>query len=234
MSRIESRQGTQKIFLKIVDGALRQKSAEGLMGAERREWQAGGQSGVSWEIPHVSVTGFIENISFFEGEKDGRRFSTLNIELDENEDGRVPVVTASVSTKYAQDIMKKLPNVDFAKEVRIRPFSFTPEGQEKETAGVEITQADSTGAFLRKVSSYFIDTVFKDGKEQYVPVNGYPTRSKPWSEQNDGERQIYRIESLQFLINFTKGQTIHRIIPPYLRGQGQVDIAPENLDAIPF
>lgn len=200
MSRIEKSQKNDKVFLKIAEGSLRQPVPKGTSDAVEREWSAGGETGTAYEIVHNAIFGRITDVSFFDGEKDGRRFTNLNLTLDENEDGKFPKLGISVGSKYAQDIMKKLPNVSFSEEVRIRPYAFTPEGEDKEVVGVEITQRGSDDKFSKKVNNFFVK---KEG-EKWMAINGFPTRSKPWSEQSDGERKIYRIQVEDFLINYTK------------------------------
>lgn len=207
MSGIEKSIKNDKIFLKIAEGALRQPVPKGTPGAEERDWQAGGESGTAYELVHNAVFGRIVAVDFFEGEKNGKRFTTLNITLDADEDGKFPRLGVPVGSKYAQDIMKKLPNVNFLEEVRIRPFSFTPDGEDKEITGVEITHRGSDDKFSKKVENYFTK---KDG-EKWVQVNGFPIRSKPWSEQSEGERKIYRIQVEEFLINYTKENIIPKV-----------------------
>lgn len=211
MSTIEKSQVNTKIFLKIVDGTLRQEVTKETVGAVKREWKAGGEVGEKWELPYPAVSGRITEVSFFEGEKDGRRFQTLNIQLDQNEDGYIPVISVSTNTKYARDIFSKLPSVHIGEEVRIRPYKFLPDGQEKEVVGVEITQRGQDGTFSKKVDSYFFEPVHKNGVLTYVPTHGFPVRNKPWSEQSDADREIYRIQVRQFLIDYIKENIIPKL-----------------------
>jgi len=204
MSKIEKDTGNNKIFLKIIEGSLRQSVPEGTHDAILREWQAGGQTGTVHEIVHKAAYGKIIDVSFYDGEKDGRKFKTLNITLDENEDGKTPVIGVSVCTKYAQDIMKKLPNINFDEEVRIRPFSFIPDGEEKNVVGVEITQRDKEDNFTKKVENHFIEKKTTDGIEKWLPINGFPAREKTYNEQTDEEREIYKIQVRSFLIKNTE------------------------------
>ena len=204
MSQIEKEKNNNNIYLKIIDGSLKQAVKPGTMGAEERTWQAGGKSGVAHEISSPAAFGKITNIAFYDGEYEGKKFKTLNITLDENEDGKTPVISASVGTKYAQDIMKKLPGINFDEEVRIRPYSYIPDGEEKNVVGVEITQRDRDGKFTEKVDNHFIKKTVVDGIERWIPTNGFPERTAPWSEQNDEEREIYKIQVRSFLIKSTE------------------------------
>lgn len=213
MSKIEKDTQNNNIYLKIIEGSLRQSVREGTPDAITREWQAGGNSGVSHEIVHKAAYGKITDIDFYEGEKDGRKFTSLNITLDENEEGKTPVITVSVGTKYAQDIMKKLPAINFEEEVRIRPFSFQPEGEDKNVVGVEITQRDRDGNFTKKIDNHFIVKKVVDGIERWLPVNGFPERTSPYNDQTDEEREIYKIQCRMFLIKNTKKLIADKFIP---------------------
>jgi hypothetical protein len=203
-SKIEKDTQNNNIYLKIVEGSLRQAVREGTPDSIDREWSVGGEKGVAHEVVHKAAFGIIKNIAFFDGERDGRKFTTLNITLDENEEGKTPVIGVGLGTKYAQDVMKKFPSIDFSQEVRIRPFSFVPEGEDKNVIGVEITQRDSQDKFTKRVDNHFIEKKSVDGVEKWLPTNGFPKREKPYDDQTDEEKEIYKIQCRMFLIKSTK------------------------------
>lgn len=202
MSRIEKEQGANKIFLKIVEGSLRQKVSEGHPEAVLRKWQAGGESGEIWEVPSKAAYGKITNVSFYEGEADGRKFTTLNIELDENEDGKIPVITCGVSTKYAQHILSKLPNIRPDEEVRIRPYSYLKEGNDKNTTGVEITRRDGQDQFTLKVNDFFYDWDKREVK------NGYPEVPKAKEDMTSKDWRRYFEDANDYVIDYIKTKVI--------------------------
>lgn len=230
MSKIERDAGANKIYLKIVEGSLRQRAQEGMPDAIRREWTAGGESGVVWEIPSKAAYGRITDVSFYDGEKDGRKFTTLNISLDENEDGKIPVITCGVDTKYAQDILKKLPSVKFDQEVRLRPFSFLPEGEDRNVVGVEITHRDHMDNFTIKVKDFFYDSEKRESK------HGYPVPPKSKEDMTSKDWKRYFEDANDFVIEYVK----EKIVPKFTK-EGRQDIALDNvidgkdpLDGIPF
>ncbi len=205
MGGIEKNVINNNVYLKIVDGSLRQKVEKGFVGAIAREWKAGGKEGTTHELSHKAAFGLITKIEIYEGEYEGKKFQTLNVHLDENDIGMTPVVSVGLATKYAQDLMKKLPNVNLKEEVRIRPYKYLPEGEEKDVTGVEITQRDHTGNFEKKIQNHFIKkTVDKKGTETWTPTNGFPVREKAWSDQTDEEREIYKIQCRGFLSRYTR------------------------------
>ena len=154
MSNLE-RQNLNKIFLGIVEGSLRQTVKQGVEGAVMRNWEAGGKSGTKWELAYPAVSGHVKNISFYDGEHDGKKYTNLQIEFDENENGNSPIVSVGARTRYAEDIMMKLPNINFEEEVRLRPFSFVPEGEDRAVTGVEVLQRSGTGNFDKKIDKKF-------------------------------------------------------------------------------
>ena len=207
MSRAEQAT-SNKSFFKIVEGSFRRSVPAGTPDAIERAWTAGGKTGTAIEVEYKHLFGFVRNVEFYEGEGDNGKYTNLNLVLDEDEEtGRIPVISVGVDTKYARDIMHKLPNIDLEKDVRIRPFSFVPEGEDKAVTGVEIMQRDSIDKFTKKVESFF----FKKEGEKSVEVNGFPKREKPYDEQSKAEREISKILRNEFLANYTR----ENIIPKF-------------------
>lgn len=201
MSNLETGQNNN-VYLSIVQGSLRQTVPEGTKDAVRREWEAGGDKGVKHELVFNAVTGKIVGVSFFEGESGGRKFQNLNIRLDENESGKSPVISTGVGTRYAQDILKKLPNVDFDEEVRIRPYSFIPEGEDKAVTGVEITQRNAvSGNFENKITGFFHK---KNAKGKWDAINGFPIPEGKTDEYTSDDWDIFYKQARRFLVNYTK------------------------------
>lgn len=210
MSKIE-KATNDKMYFKVVDGSFRRAVPAGTPGAVEREWTAGGKTGIAVEMEYKQLFGFIKNIEFYDGEYEGKKFTNLQLTLDEDEEtGKTPVISIGSGTKYAFDLYHKLPNVDFTKDVRIRPFSFIPEGEDKSLTGIEIMQRDNTDQFNKKISSYF----FKKDGEKNVPVNGFPEREKPYDEQTEEEREIFKIKRKGFLIAYTKENIIPKLEKP--------------------
>ena len=200
MSQTEQR-STNKQYLSIVQGSLRQSVPKGTEGAIEREWEAGGNKGIKHEIAFSAIKGFIKDVSFFDGESNGRKFQNLNIVLDENENGKQPVISVGVGTRYASDILKKLPSIDFDKEVHIRPYAFTPEGEDKTVTGVEIMQPDRIGKFVYKVDSHFHS---KDGGGKTIVKNGFPVPEGDTKEYTQDDWKVFYLQVRRFLVNYTK------------------------------
>lgn len=226
MSTLERAQN-DRAFYKIVDGALRRAVPAGTPGAEERVWQAGGKTGTAIELVYKAIFGAIRSVEFYEGEYEGKKFTNFQVSLDADDDGKTPIISIGSGTKYAFDLYHKLPNVDVTAEVRIRPFSFVPEGEDKAVTGIEIMQRDSAGNFTKSIPSFF----FKKDGEKNVPINGFPTREKEYSEQTDEEREIYKIKRKGFLISFTKEKTVPKfngetVLPrPFKSAEEEADVS---------
>lgn len=204
----EEKRDNNKVFWSVIQGKLKTEVPETHPDAEVRHWEAGGKKGTKIERSVDSLRGIITDVSFYDGESDGRKFTTLNVVLDENEQGKKPVISTGISTRYAQDILKKLPEVELDKEVRFRPFSFTPDGEDKIVSGMEITQPDKIGKFTNKIGSFFH---FQDGSGKWKAKDGYPLPEGDTSTYTSDDWQIYFKQVNRYLVNYCK----EKIIPQF-------------------
>lgn len=107
--------------------------------------------------------------------------------------------------------MKKLPNVNFDEEVRIRPYSYIPNGKEKPTTGVELMQRDAvTGQFTRKVESFFDS--YDEKAKKFLTRNGFPTPEGDTSSYGSDDWKIYFLTVKRFLVNYTKENITARFV----------------------
>jgi len=165
-----------------------------------------------------ALFGKIENVSIYEGDFG----KNLNITLDPNEDGEIPVASFVLDSRDGEDVMRKLPNVDFSKEVKIAPYRFTPEGETKEKSGVSIFQQDENGYFKVKIENYFWD-----GKTN---LHGMP--SIDWEGATEADKKIHFIKVNAFLFDFLE----KKILPKFSDKEEKPIEYPENDIAsnIPF
>lgn len=191
---------------------MRQSVPEGTPNAQKRTWQAGGKNGVKNELVYNAVVGRITDVSFYEGEHEGKKFQTLNIQLAAETEGEPsPVISAGIDTKYAADLMKKLPNVNFDEEVRIRPYSYIPNGKEKPTTGVELMERDGvTGNFTRKIDSFFDS--YDEKAKKFTSQNGFPTPQGDTRDYTSDDWKIYFLTVKRFLVNYTKENITARFV----------------------
>lgn len=186
---------SNKIFASVIsDGSIRVKVEEGTPGAVRRDYETPkGEKGFKWEQVYSSIDGVITGIEF--KDTDFGQFIDINVKCDS---GNV-VLGLSVDNSFSQDLMKKLPNVDFNQQVRLAPYSMdTKDG--KSLKGVTIYQNKE------KLKSYFYNFDTKTN------INGFPEIEKGKTYTKD-DWKIYFIQVKQFLINFIKSNVITRINP---------------------
>lgn len=147
------------IYLNILmsDGTFRQTVTEDTPGAVRRDWQSkdGKTSGTKWEKIYPAVDGTISGITFYEGEYG----KNLVITLDDGDERYV--LSIKSDSPYAEDLMKKIPNIAIADKVKFSPYSFEDE-KGKLRRGITVEQNG------KKVQSYFYDFHTKKA------CNGYP------------------------------------------------------------
>lgn len=222
MSREETYSTKNKYFT-VIDGTFRTQVPENHPEAQVRKWETpDGKSGIKYERVVNALFGKIENIEI----RDGEYGKTLNISLDENEDGEVPVISLSCASRYGEDFLKKLPAVDLSKEVRIRPFSFTPEESDREVRGMEIAHKGEEDKFTEKVKNFFYDV---DNKK---PLNGYPIPENIEEMDSDDWKMFYT-KARKFLIKYAEDN----ILPSFAaKPQKEVEYPQEDINPedIPF
>lgn len=198
MSR-EMQATSNKKFYSVFNGAFRTKVQEGTPGALERINKKGLQV---FELETKALFGHIEDIAIEEVEFETGKVKQLKITLDQNEEGKHPILSFGVESKDGRDVIKKLPAIDYEKEVRIMPYRF--EGDDgKEVSGVSIFQQDDEGKFTVKVENFFFDPVAK----KYL--HDFPTID--WDNASESEQKIYKIQRDEFLLN----HTVKNILPRF-------------------
>lgn len=187
-------------YYQVIDGTFRVKVSEDHPEAVKREYETkDGGKGVKYERKVAALFGKVTDVSFYEGDYG----KNLIITLDEDEEtGLCPIISLSVATNYGEDMLKKLPNINLAEDVRIRPYAFTPEDSDKERRGMEITHRDSNGKFTKKVPNFFYDV------EKKVALNGYPTPEGDTKEYSNEDWKIFYLQARKFLVKFTEDKII--------------------------
>src|SRR3990167_2963971 len=173
------------------------------------------------EVSRTALGGNITNI-YFEPSEYGEQ---LKIELDANELGQVPVLGFGVESKDGRDLMKKLPALDFSKEVKFAPYQFTEDDDKR--SGITLYQSEN-GEFDKKIGNHFWD----EGKKEFI--NGFPTIV--WDTASEKEQKIWKIERDTFL----KTYLVEHVCSKFTK-DGRQDAALDNaiegkdpLEGIPF
>lgn len=227
MSSLETKQ-TNRRYLSIAQGAIRESVPEGTPKAIKRDWEAGGKKGTKHELVYDHIIGTITDINFYEGEADGRKFTNINVVFDKNSEGINPVVSVGIKTRYGSDLLKKLPAVNLKEEIKLRPFSFRPDGEDKDVTGVEVLQRHPvSGNFEKKVTSHF----HKKNGERWEAINGYPTPEGDTRDYSSDDWDIFYKQANKFLVGYMRAN----IIPLFENVQEEIKTEEEiNPEDIPF
>ena len=150
---------------------------------------------------------------------------TINITLDENADGVSPIVQLNTGTVYGEDFLKKLPNIDLTREVRLAPFAFTDQ-EGREVRGISVTQGEE------KIKNYFYDP------EAKTPINGYPIPDGDTDAYGKEDWKIYFLQARKFLIAYAQEQVFPKLAQRPARTEVKPSVVDEaeeiNPEDIPF
>lgn len=178
---------SEGLYYNVIDGTFRRRVNEDTPGATKREYETkDGGKGVKYEMVIDSLEGYVHGIGIYDGEF-GRQ---LQIKLDPNEKGINPVIQFSVENAYGEDVLKKLPNVDFKKPLKLRPFAFTVQENGREVRGVELKQDDE------KLFNFFFDPEKKEA------INGYPVPDGDTDSYTKDDWKMYFLGARKFLITY--------------------------------
>lgn len=177
-----------KIYLSVAFGKIRQKQTddgkkvdENTPGAVKRQTQSGADS---YAIEHDFVSGKIEKIFYKESTEYQNTFEVVisdgveNLQISFVEDSR-----------FCFDFMKKLPNIDLSKEVKITAYDFNDRQTNKRKSGISIEQGG------QKITSYYEK---KDENGKWTMLHGFPSPEGTDFKDKD-ETKIYFIKVKKFL-----------------------------------
>lgn len=197
------------LWYSIIDGTFRVQVPQDHLDAVRRDWKSvdGKNSGTKYERIVNALFGVIQEVSFQEGEYG----TQILIKLDENEDGENPIVALGTGSREGEDLMKKLPNIDLSKEIRLRPFNFTGQDND-EVRGMEVMQQDDAGNFTVKIVNFFVEqTKQEDGSFKRMMKNGFPAPEGDTDMYSKDDWKIYFLSARKFLIAYTKENILPKL-----------------------
>lgn len=192
------------LYYSIIKGTFRQKVDQDHPDAVRRDYETSdGKKGIKYERVIDALYGYITDIAFYDSEYGMK----INIILDENQDGIRPNISLPTQSREAEDFMKKLPNIDLTKEVKLRPFNFTGDNDD-EIRGMEILQPNDNDEYMIKITNFFRDAEKKEN------INGYPNPPKESDEMDKEDWKIYFIQARKFLVAYTGDKIVPTIPTP--------------------
>jgi len=218
---------TNGLYFNVVDGSFRTKCEKDHPEAIAREYETKDKvKSVKYELKYSALFGRIENIFF----KDGDFGKSVNIVLEPNDDGVNPIIQLGTGTNYGEDFLKKLPNVDLEKPVRLMPYAFTTEDG-KERRGITITHTNAdTQKFTDKVEGFFYDAEAKTAK------NGYPSPMGDTKSYDKEDWKIFYLQARKFLIQYTEKNILPKFSKIKSVATGDIDYPTTeiNPDDVPF
>jgi len=139
-----------------------------------------------------SVSGVIKNISFVD-----TKFGTLlQVTLADDFLNDEEVLSMNTSDSFAQDFMKKLPNIDLTKEVMLKPFAFIPDGKAKKLKGLTVTQ-DGV-----KIEKSFYDAEAKTNTMGFPNPDEKLATEKNEMKRKEGWKRYFKDCEI-FLVDYT-------------------------------
>ena len=219
MSHEEIRE--KNLFYSVIGGSFRVQVSADHPEAVRRDWTSadGSKSGTKYERIIKSLVGHIEDIQF----RDGEYGMQIMVALDPNADGWKPVIALPTGSREAEDLMRKLPGVDFTKEVKLRPFNF--EGNDGEVRGMEILQSDGTD-FTIKVKNFFRDAEKKEN------INGFPNPEGDTSSYSKDDWKLYFLQARKFLVSYTRDKVSAAVAQAYIDRTNAPEVKTEEQKAV--
>lgn len=178
-------------------GDFRMTVDEGTPGATKRQYETSdGKKGEKWELAFSKIGGKIVDVEFFDGNFGKNLIITFDFE-----NGEEPVaVSLGTNTPYAEDVMKKIPNLDLNEWVVMSPYSFTADNG-KPMKGMTIMQGDT------KVQNFFVEVKEdKNGKRTYKNLHGLPEPTGDESDSNDWK--LYFLQVNKFLVKYTEDNIV--------------------------
>lgn len=179
------------------DGKFHETVSEGTPDAVLRRYETSdGKEGSKWEMVYDKIIGRIIEIDFHESDY-GR-----NIQLRvEGEDGEA-IISVQTGNNFGSDIMKKLPNIDYSKNVTIEPYNFINNTNGKTVRGVTFWNGSD------KATNYFWDTKKKE------TCKGFPKPPKEYADMGKNDWKIYFLQVDEFLTKFIQEKVIPNMATP--------------------
>jgi hypothetical protein len=199
------------------DGKVHVTSTENDSLAVKREYEnKDKQKAIKYERVYNGLKGMINNIEFYEGDFG----KMINVSIADDGDEENTILSMSLATNFADDFMKKLPNINLAEPITLIPYAFTADNG-KDKKGVTILQQGR-----KKILNFFYDPITK------VNINGFPTPEGDRKTYDKDMWKIYFMQCRKFLQNY-----IETNILPKLGGVSQAEEAdnaytPEDIEPV--
>jgi len=192
-----------KVYLQVIaDGTIRKVVPEGTPGCVKRVYEdrETKEEKHKFEMVFDAVNGIVGQVTLKKG-KFGDQLIIPITDGDENFN-----LALSTQQNYGEDFMKKMPNINFDKKVRLSPFSFTSDAG-KIIRGIDVRQdwnphEPVTADNGNKIPSNYFD------KENKKNINGYPDPEGNTKEFSTDDWKIYFAQARKFLVTDLKSKDL--------------------------
>lgn len=178
---------TNRYITILSDGRFHETVPEGTEGAIKREYETSdGKKGTKFEVVYEKLEAKITYVDF----QDGNYGEQIKITFAEGDNDLT--LSQGVATNFGEDLLKKLPGVDFSKKVSVNPYAFADEKTGKMKKGVTLYQDG------KKISNFFYNEV--DKKAQ----NGFPVPEGDTKKYKSDDWKLFYLQARKFLVGYAK------------------------------
>jgi hypothetical protein len=183
-----------RLLYVLADGKLREQVDEHTEGAKLRvvKDDAGNVKAEKWELTYPGITGFITGVSTYDGEYG----MNINIGIKDENDEEF-TVSLKAKSKYGEDFLHKLPNVDFTKEITIKPYDFESDG--RRNTGVSLVQVLSPDGEPVKLKNAFN---WKNEAGEWQSLEGYPQVDEKKKPKNSDQWMVFFTQRREWVIEY--------------------------------
>jgi hypothetical protein len=198
---------SRKFLTILADGKLHETVEDGTPNSVVRTYEdKDGNEKTKVELVHDSVVGKITGLKF----EDGDFGKSLHVELD-NEG----IVSLGTKSNFGEDFMKKLPNIDLSKEVKLAPYSFEAEGKNRK--GITVYQDDA------KVESFYWDS------EKKKPINNIPQPEGDTSKFDSDDWKMHFMVVNKFLVGEVSKLALEKFFEPTSEVEAETKVTLDNI-----
>jgi len=198
MATIEYSKDKGTYFSVLGDGKFHQTVDSKVEGAVLREYETSdGKKGSKYELLAQSISGRITGVSIFDGNF-GKNVQVI-FGNDEKPDDTI-IVSLSAQGNYGEDFLKKLPNIDASKDVKLSPYAFEDDNGKKKK-GMTVYQGDT------KVQNYYSEENKKTKK--WTLINGYPKPEGKTDTYDSDDWKLYYAGARKFLLTELKKHPLY-------------------------
>ena len=191
------------IYLTMSRGSFVKRVKEPTEKSIERALEKGENAGKIVHEEHFSeFVGFLEEINVEDSDKFGKSWAFKFDISQEEETPEKAILKLPYSSGYANNILTRLPNIDYTDDIKLSGYKFKPADSDKERIGISVAQWDKTDKLNKVFPAYTKDNPNGCPPMVQLTVKG----QKVWDDT----------EKLEFLLNM-----VETTIKPQLKGSSE-------------